>query len=136
MNMEEILKEFLQNLGLSLEEIQIFNSLHKSGPISILQLSRLSGINRTKVYRLLDTLLNKGIIEEIVDDNRKLLKAADLDKLDFLLKEQEEKVKMMRELFPQVSHLITLNRSLVQPGSKVLFYRGREGIKQMVWNTL
>ncbi len=134
--MKDNLRNFLTVLGLSSEEANIYSVLVEKGPSTILQVSRETKINRTKIYRLLDLMLERGIVEEVVDEKRKLLKAADTTKLEYFVKEQESKSKTLTELFPQVRELISNTTSLVQPGTKVLFYRGSEGIKQMVWNTL
>lgn len=134
--MKDNLRNFLTTLGLTSEEANIYSVLIEKGPSTILQVSRDTKVNRTKIYRLLDSMLAKGIIEEVVDEKRKLLKAADINKLEYFVKEQENKSKTLTELFPQVRELVSNTTSLVQPGTKVLFYRGSEGIRQMVWNTL
>ncbi len=41
----------------------------------------------------------------------------------------------MKTAFPEVNALLTSSSSS-QPGTKVIFYRGSDGIRQMGWNTL
>lgn len=130
------LHNFLTTLGLTSDERELYATLTENGPLTILELSRRSGVNRTKIYRLLEELAAKGFVEELIDEGRKLLKASDLKKLELMLKEQENKVHYLKELFPEVSALIAATTSLAQPGTRVLFYRGEQGIKQMAWNTL
>lgn len=134
--MEKTVKEFLNKLGLTNDEARLYLVLNQGGPSTILNLSRQSGINRTKIYRIIESMQKVGIIEEIIDQHKKLIKAVGLDTLELLIKEQESKAKYLRDTFPTVSNLIAGQKAVSQPGTKVLFYRGREGIRQQVWNTL
>lgn len=128
--------DFFIRLGLSEEEAILYLTLTRKGILTALQLSRLTAINRTRVYRLLDRMKSIGLIEEVVDAHRTLTKAAGSDKLEQLLREQESKTQYLKKLFPEVIEIISGRETLVQPGTKVLFYRGKEGIRQQVWNTL
>ncbi|MBI4990736.1 hypothetical protein HZB96_01425 [Candidatus Gottesmanbacteria bacterium] len=134
--MEKTVKEFLNKLGLTDDEARLYLVLNQSGPLSVLNLSRQSGINRTKVYRIIESMQRAGIIEEIIDQHKKLTKAVSIDTLELLIKEQESKTKYLRDTFPTVSNLIAGQKAVSQPGTKVFFYRGAEGVRQQVWNTL
>lgn len=127
---------FLQNLGLTSDQTILFLTLSEHGQLTTLNLSRLSGIRRTTVYRLLIELTEKGVIEEIIDSHRKLYRAVNPDTLELLIKDQELKVKQLRETFPLLSSFLSGNKSAGQPGTNVLFFRGKEGVRQQVWNTL
>ena len=78
----------------------------------------------------------RGLVEDVVDENRWLAKAVNMAQLDLLVKDAELRVRALREAFPLVSHLISSSRETYQPGTRVVFHRGVDGIKQMVWNTL
>ncbi len=134
--MENTIKEFLNKLGLNTEEVMLYSALTEKGALSILQLSRTTGINRTKVYRIIEKLHQIGLVEEIIDEHKKLIRTAGIDKLELLVREEEAQAKKLREVFPSISNILSGNPVLHQPGTKVLFYRGKEGVRQQVWNTL
>ena len=134
--MDSILYEFLEKLGLDGEERLLYSLLSKTGQMTILKLSEHSGINRTRIYRLAEKLQKQGLIEEVIDEHRKYIRAVATDHLDLLIRTEEEKAKKLRTLFPKVIGLFSEINTVSQPGTKVLFYRGREGIRQQVWNTL
>jgi sugar-specific transcriptional regulator TrmB len=134
--MEKTVQEFLNILGLTEDEVKIYLALNQSGPATILELSRRTGINRTKIYRTIEVMQQKGLAEEIIDEHKKYIKAIEADNLELLIKEEESKAKYLREIYPSVSNLLITHRSASQPGTKVLFYRGKEGVRQQVWNTL
>lgn len=134
--MEKNVREFLNKLGLTDVEIRIYLVLNQSGPLTILNLSRRSGINRTKAYRTIEVMQKKGVIEEIIDERKKLIKPSPIANLELLVKEQELKTKFVIENYPSIATFLSNRQSVVQPGTKVLFYRGKDGIRQQVWNTL
>lgn len=127
---------FFQNLGFSEEEVGILTTLGTYGSQTVLELSRAARINRTKVYRLVEELKKQGVVEEIVDEYRQLVKLVDLHKLDLIIKEREAKSKLLRDTFLNIQSLLSLSQEAHQPGTRVIFHRGEEGIRQMVWNTL
>jgi len=131
-----IIIRFLSELGLTTEEIKIYLTLTEKGSLTILELARITNINRTRVYRLVEVMHKKGLLEEIVEEYRQQVKAVDIHQLDLLIKEKERQSGFLREAFPQIGNLITQQKILQQPTTKVVFYRGVEGIKQMGWNTL
>jgi hypothetical protein len=77
-----------------------------------------------------------GLVEEIIDENRKLVQAVSPENLENLVRKQESKAEELRDSFSSIKHLITSQASQVQPGTKVLFYRGQRGIQQLAWNAL
>ncbi|MBI2611862.1 helix-turn-helix domain-containing protein [Candidatus Gottesmanbacteria bacterium] len=134
--MNKIIKDFLLNLGLTAEESAIYASLLDKGPQTVLEVSRNTNVDRTGAYRLLEKLHAMGIVEEIIEENRKMYKAVGLHTLEFLVREKETAVKKLRESMPIIENYMSSREGAHQPGTKVLFYRGRDGIKQQVWNTL
>lgn len=135
-NMNNNLISFFENLGYNHQEVKILSSLGEKGSQSILELSRSTEINRTKVYRLIEDLKKQGLVEEIVDEYRQLVKLVDFHKLDLIIKEKESRTKLIRDSFMGIQRLLSLNQETHQPGTRVIFHRGEEGIRQMVWNTL
>ncbi|PIV62967.1 hypothetical protein CO083_00040 [Candidatus Roizmanbacteria bacterium CG_4_9_14_0_8_um_filter_34_12] len=127
--------QFFLNLGFSQEESKIYTTLLKDGPQTVLQLSRNTNINRTTLYRILDRLHTQKLVEEIIEEYKKLYKAVDFHTINLLVKEQENRAHYLKTAFPEINALLTSSGSS-QPGTKVVFYRGNDGIKQMAWNTL
>ena len=103
-------EDFLNQLGLSDLEIKLFTSLIKKGAQTILDLSRNTEINRTKIYRIIDEMKKQGLIEEIVDENRRLAKAVDLPRLELLVKNIESRAKTLRDIFPNISSIISSSK--------------------------
>lgn len=96
----------------------------------------MSGISRTQVYRLLDQLKQKGLVEEVIDENRRLAKAVSPDQLSKLVYQHEQISRKLQQDLPQVQNLLHSLQAAPQPGTKVSYYRGRSGIHHMLYNIL
>lgn len=134
-NDQSILK-FLKHLDLSREESTLFLTLLKHGTLTKLETSRLSGISRTQIYRLVESLTAKGLVEEITDDYKKLIQAAGPEKLRFIVEAKQKQAVSLQETYSTIKDLLTSFQATKQPGTKVMFYRGVDGIKQMIYNVL
>lgn len=132
---DPVIDEFFRKLGFTEEETRLYTVLGRKGPLTALELSRASQINRTKVYRLLETLKKRGLIEELVDENRLLAKAVGPHQLRLLIHREEEKTRFLTTAFPMVSSLFS-EATMNSTDTRVLYYRGKNGIQQMGWNTL
>ena len=130
------LVEFLEALGLESREIEAFNCLLDHGIMTMLELSRITKIPRTTLYRIIESLKAKGVIEEVVEEYVAKVQAAPLSRLEFLVAEQKERANTLVSLLPNIQQIITNTQAVSQPDTKVLMYRGREGIRQMIWNVL
>jgi sugar-specific transcriptional regulator TrmB len=125
----------LRKLGLDTYEAKIYLELLRE-PTTHLRLSQITGINRTKVYRLIDNLEKKSLVSRRTDDRGTFLVASDPATLEVAIVNQESKVKQQRavlsQLLPQLEALIShSSRAFV-----VRTYEGDEGLKQMCWHEL
>ena len=134
-NIDVVIK-FLSYLNLGFEESKVYLALLDKGASTILELSRATKISRTNVYRLIDILKENGFVEESSEGSKRLFHPVGMHKLEMLVKEQESKAEFLRNIFPEISTIIPASNSISQPDTKVLFYKGEDGIKQMLWNTL
>lgn len=130
-----LIKEFLGKLGFSEEEVKLYITLTQKGPLTLLEASRASGIERTKIYRMIDDLKEKKLLEEIPQYKRTVIKGAGLQTIELLVKEKELENKFLQNNAATFTHAVNvLTKSL--PENNVIYYRGVEGIRQMTWNML
>ena len=128
--------EYLRLLGLSPEEAQIFWTLTVMGPLTTLELARKTKINRTKVYRVVDIMGSRRLVKEIKDQYTTRIEAESAERLQEMLKETQTKTRMLSNKFEVVMGDLAQLSAKERSDTAVHFYRGPEGIKQMVWNTL
>jgi DNA-binding MarR family transcriptional regulator len=131
-----VIGDFLKQLGYTDESAKIYLALTKTGPSTLLNISKVSGIERTKLYRMIDELIENGILEEVPAYKRKMVKAVDLVTIELLLKEKESQLKTLRESLPLFSQAVSDISIDLVPDVNVTYYRGVEGMKQMIWHSV
>ena len=135
MNKHTIIEQ-LQTLGIDDVETKIYLYLLEGYAKTPLEISRETGINRSKIYRYLDKLKQKRLIEQLTVDRGIKLEAASPEILELLFIEKEKELKVQQELLPNlVKDLNMLSRRTENP-FEVRYYHGEEGLKQMLWNRL
>ena len=92
----------LKELGLTDNEVKIYLALLHKGILNPTKLAEKTGLHRSYIYDTLDRLLEKGIINTILMNNKKHYQAVDPE----VLREQFElKMRHLDSILPQLSSL-------------------------------
>lgn len=129
------IQKYFAKLGLEPEVADIYVALHKYGPQSISELSRNAKVERTRIYRLIDHLMESNLIEIEAHYKRGIIKAAPIANLNILINEKEQELKSLQDELGLIEQVLARN-SLSSPATRVQMYRGPEGIRQMRQNQL
>ncbi len=127
------IRDYFSKLGLSSEIADIYATLQSYGQQTISELARHSGIERTRIYRLIDELRASNLVEIETRYKRSVFTAAPITNLHVLLARQEQELSELRNELQDLQQIFPIS-SLQSPASKVQAYRGTEGLKQMFWN--
>ncbi len=114
--------EALEEAGLNESETQVYVELLKAGPSKVSRIKERTGIHRTTIYDILESLLQKGLVSYTIKDNAKHFRAAHPSRLAELVREKEEKIT---EAIPELAKLANLAKEEI----RVEVYTGREGFK-------
>lgn len=123
-------------LGLDKLESHICTELFIDNKKTILELSKLLNCPRTNVYRATEKLVDMGILNKNIYENRVYLEINKIDYIEQLLEERIDKLKQSRNDIVKFEKQISQSGFVSQPLTNVRFYKGVEGIKQLVWNVL
>ena len=125
-------------MGFTASEALVYYELTRRGPQTHLQLSRITGISRTKIYRIAETLQTKGAVMKKTDDEGTAIAASDHETLELTLVAEAEKLREQQEVYERVRPL--LSELATQGHPPLTFslrtYDGVSGFKQMLWNEL
>ncbi|HET6747449.1 MAG TPA: helix-turn-helix domain-containing protein [Candidatus Saccharimonadales bacterium] len=129
----QAIRAYFFKLGLSSEIADIYLALYAYGEQTISQLARRSGVERTRIYRLMDELQSSGLVEIEAQYKRKLFRAAPISNLQILLSKKEQD---LHELYRGLGDLqeVLSNKNHLSEATKVQAYQGVDGLKQMFWN--
>lgn len=125
---------FLRQLGLDEEQANVYLFLQTNGPSTVLAISRGLGTGRTKLYPSLEDMVVKQVVSAHEKHYGTSYEALPPENLEFLVSELERKADIARHNFKTSLNAISALRSNSPSGSKVLEYRGLDGLKQMNWN--
>lgn len=123
-----------QLAGMSPDEARIYTELVRE-PGTHLQLSRRTAINRTKVYRIVSDLQQRGLVVSRSDDRGVALTPGDPTMLNLDITVQEQVLKDRRNALCQATALLDQLQTARDVFS-VYTYEGSEGMKQMQWHEL
>ena len=119
----------LKLLGLNHSEIAVYLYLLENGLSSPPNVSRGTNIARTNCYNLLESLREKGLIEEHLEKKHKAYLASDPESL---IRSLEKKKEAVQQILPDLRGLYTTQKN--KP--KIRFYDGAEQIKEIYLETL
>src|SRR5208282_2517584 len=98
--------EYFKQLGIDSKATDVYLTLVAHGPLSISELSRNSGVERTHIYRLVDKLAELNLIEIEKEFKRSIVKPAPITNLHILLSKKEQDLKYLQEKLGSIEQLL------------------------------
>ncbi len=120
----------LQKLGFTDKEAKVYLANLELGPSKIPAIAEKSGIKRTTVYVVVESLMQKGLVSFFKSRKTKKFVAEEPSKLSSLLK---EKYIALKQIMPQLEALI---KSKKENRPEVRFYRGQQGCLNVIQQSL
>lgn len=121
-------EKYLQEIGLSDKEAQVYVELLKTDHSSVLDLAKTTGIKRPTVYVVLTTLAEKGLVSETQIGKKTHYQAEPPERLESYLERQktvlDEHTSRLKDVIPQLKSIQRAS------GAKpvVKYFEGKEGI--------
>ncbi len=122
-----MIEKYLEEIGLSEKEVQVYFALLTVDSDTIPDIAKKTGINRTTVYPVLETLEKKGLVSESQEGKKTKYMAAPPERLETYIERQktvlEEQAARLKDVLPQIK---SIQREV---GEKpiVKYFEGREG---------
>lgn len=121
--------EFLQEIGLTNSEAKVYLALLELGFSKKGELVEKSKVSSSKIYELLEKLIQKGLVSSVVKSGVKYFEAASLKRLLDYMKEKKEKLKEQEEKLNELIPRLALKRNIQEIGSETQVFKGMEGAK-------
>lgn len=116
--------EILEDLGLTNAEIKVYITLLRLGSAQAGEVIEKSGIQSSVVYRSFGTLINKGLINFILQGKKKIYQATKPESFfDFI----EEKKRKFSEILPELKKQQEFSRKK----ETATIFKGVQGIKEV-----
>jgi HTH-type transcriptional regulator, sugar sensing transcriptional regulator len=128
-------EKYLQEIGLSDKEAQVYMALLQVDAASVISLAEKTKIKRPTVYVVLETLAKKGLVSETTIGKKTHYQAEPPDRLKTFVERQkiilEEHERRLDDIIPQIKSI--QRESGERPIVK--FYEGKEGIISITEDT-
>lgn len=118
------LLEVLESLGLNSQEALVYTSMLGLGQTTVLKIARASGLKRTTIYSVLDSLQRRGLARLEQKGFKRYFVAEGPDKLELILEERRE---LLRSALPQFQAIYNLGAG----DSLIKYYHGVEAVKSV-----
>ncbi len=125
----------LINIGFSEKETAVYLALLELGKRTVSPIARKSGINRTTVYDILESLVSKGLVsisgkeplqEYVAESPEKIIRLMETG-----IERKQQELEEAKKLVPELKSLHN-----VSDRPRVRFYEGTEGLEQVYEDTL
>lgn len=132
----DTLISFLSQYGLNDEEIKVYLEIVTGRGDTALKIAKLTKLARTKVYRILDTLIAKKFIITRVGERGMRFVSTPPDQLEFLVSDREHELSKLKKSLPLLQTQLNKLSSESTETSQVRYYHGVDGLKQATYNSL
>jgi len=126
----------LKQYGLDVDEARVYLNLLENNESSALEISRSMGIARTRVYRILDKLVQKRLVILKQASSGFRFVADDPGKLEEMIVQKEVEVQGLKNDVVELVGNLNNIAGQAKSNSKVLYYQGQRGLSQVNWNIL
>lgn len=114
----------LRDAGLTENEEKIYLALIEIGPNQAGRISRKTGLHRRTVYDVTETLIKKGFVGYILENNRRVFSAVNPQRIIDSMEQKKE------QLMPFISDLAQKFKTTKKKES-TNFYKGKNGLKMV-----
>ena len=125
---------FLNELGLTNDQVNAYLYLLHLGKSSVMNLSSAMGSGRTRLYPILESLVDLQIVKVDQQHYGTTYEALNPASLDFLVTKKETEAHRLRNEIDNITEKLTSLSGTTNGVSKVIEYRGIDGLKQINFN--
>ncbi|MBW2996848.1 hypothetical protein KY349_00745, partial [Candidatus Woesearchaeota archaeon] len=119
--------ELLEEIGLTKSEIKVYLALLELGSSTTGPIVDKSKASSSKIYEILDKLMQKGLASYIVKAGTKYFEAADPKRILDYMKEKEEKLKKQEKEIESLLPELELKKKLSEYKSEAKIFKGVKG---------
>jgi len=121
--------KILENIGLTEGEVKVYLALIKLGPSTSGPITDKSRVSRSKIYNILERLIQKGLVSYILKEKTRYYQAEDPIKIQEYLDKKEKEFEKQRKEVDKLIPQLQLQKQLEKTKSEAQIYKGFKGIQ-------
>ena len=122
-------KELLEEIGLTKAEINVYLALLELGSSTTGPIVDKSRASSSKIYEILDKLMQKGLVSYIIQEGIKHFEAADPKRIIDYLQEKQARLAQQTKEIASVLPELELKQTLSKYKSEATIYKGMKGME-------
>lgn len=126
----------LEQIGLTKSEIKVYEALLELGSSSTGKIVDKAGVASSKVYEVLDKLMQKGLVSTVNVSGVKHFEAAAPDRLMDYMEEKEKELAQQKKQLQAVLPELTLKQQLSKYKAEAKIYKGQKGVETAFYQAL
>ena len=130
------LDSLLVEIGLTQSEVQVYKALLSKGNTTVGPIVKHASVAYSKVYVLLDKLIEKGLVNYIVKDKTKYFSASDPKKLLEYLEKKKATLDLQIKETESVLPVLLAQQQALEENEKIAVYEGLEGLKTIYFECI
>ena len=120
----------LEELGLTKGEIKVYLALNKVGQSTVGPIGKESKVSKSKIYDIIDRLIEKGLVGYITKNGTKYFMASDPHMiLDYIEKKESELDRTKNEVVMEILPKLMMQRNSTSKRRVAEMYEGFRGIR-------
>ena len=123
------MEEILESIGLTKSEVKVYLSLLELGSSSVGKIIEKSKVTSSKIYELLDKLIQKGLVSSVIKKGVKYFEAAPLSRILDYLNEKESQLKNQINSIKNILPELELKQKLSKEVSEISVYKSMKGVE-------
>lgn len=124
-----MINDLLRKIGLTEYETKIYLALLELSESTSGEIMNKSKVNSGRIYQILDSLKEKGLISEVVKNGVKYFSPTDPKKIISYLEEKEDEIKSQKQEISSIIPDILSKMNAQGKDAKIEIYTGFEGLK-------
>jgi HTH-type transcriptional regulator, sugar sensing transcriptional regulator len=121
--------KILQNIGLTDGEIRVYLALIKLGPSTTGPIIDTSKVSSSKIYNILERLMQKGIVSYIIQEKTRHYQAEDPAKIREYINDKEKEFEKQKIEVDKLIPELQFKKELEKTKSEAQIYKGFKGIQ-------
>ncbi len=129
-------EKLLTDAGLTQNEARVYMALLKTGKAQSGRIVQEAVISGGKVYETLYKLIDKGLVEVVVENGVKQFHAADPESILLYMNEQKNKLREQTQKLQRIVPELRKMKEFREPPENVYLIKGFRGIKPLVYKVM
>ncbi|HLD37160.1 MAG TPA: helix-turn-helix domain-containing protein [Candidatus Nanoarchaeia archaeon] len=121
--------ELFEEIGLTKSEISVYLAILELGSCTTGKIVDKSGVSSSKIYEILERLIQKGLASVVVERGIKHFEAASPERILDYLKEKKIKLESQEQEVKKILPELQLKKMLAKYKTEAVLFRGMKGLE-------